>query len=53
MDCSLPGFSVHSIPQARILEWVEFPSPRTLQILKYIPDFKLSVLYDMTHMINS
>ena len=22
MDCSLPGFSVHWIPQARILEWV-------------------------------
>ena len=21
MDCSLPGFSVHGIPQARILEW--------------------------------
>ena len=22
MDCSLPGFSVHGIPQARILDWV-------------------------------
>ena len=22
MDCSLPGSSVHEIPQARILEWV-------------------------------
>ena len=22
MDCSLPGSSVHGIPQARILEWV-------------------------------
>ena len=22
MDCSLPGFSVHGILQARILEWV-------------------------------
>ena len=22
VDCSLPGFSVHGIPQARILEWV-------------------------------
>ena len=22
MDCSLPGFSVHEILQARILEWV-------------------------------
>ena len=31
MDCSLPGFSVHGILQARILEWVEpFPSPGDL-----------------------
>ena len=27
MDCSLPGASVHGILQARILEWVAFPSP--------------------------
>ena len=27
MDCSLPGSSVHRILQARILEWVPFPSP--------------------------
>ena len=26
MDCSLPGFSVHGILQARILEWVAMPS---------------------------
>ena len=26
-DCSLPGSSVHGISQARILEWVPFPSP--------------------------
>ena len=25
MDCSLPGFSVHRILQARILEWVAIP----------------------------
>ena len=32
MDCSLPGFSAHGIPQARILEWKwsPFPSPRDL-----------------------
>ena len=24
MDCSLPGFSVHGIFQARVLEWVAF-----------------------------
>ena len=28
MDCSPPGFSVHGILQARILEWVAMPSPR-------------------------
>ena len=28
MDCSPPGFSVHGILQARILEWVATPSSR-------------------------
>ena len=27
MDCTLPGFSVNEIFQARILEWVSFASP--------------------------
>ena len=30
MDCQLPGSSVHGIFQARILEWVPFPSPEDL-----------------------
>ena len=30
MDCSPPGFSVHGILQARILEWVAMPSSRHL-----------------------
>ena len=30
VDCSLPGFSIHGILQARILEWVTFPSPGDL-----------------------
>ena len=30
MDCSLLGFSVHQILQARILKWVVVPSPRDL-----------------------
>ena len=30
MDCSLPGFSVHGIFRARIMEWVPFPSPGDL-----------------------
>ena len=31
MDCSLPGFSVHGILQARTLEWVaiSFSKPKT------------------------
>ena len=28
MDCSLPGFSVHGILKARILEWVAIPFSR-------------------------
>ena len=28
MDCSLPGSSVHRIPQARTLEWVDVPFSR-------------------------
>ena len=27
MDCSLPGSSVRAILQARILQWLPFPSP--------------------------
>ena len=30
MDCSLPGSSVHGIPQARTLEWVAIPPPGDL-----------------------
>ena len=30
MDCSPPGSAVHEILQARILEWVAFPSPGDL-----------------------
>ena len=29
-DCSLPGSSIHGISQARIVEWLPFPSPRDL-----------------------
>ena len=28
MNCSLPGSSVHGIPQARILQWVALPSSK-------------------------
>ena len=30
MDCNLPGLSVHGVLQARILEWIAFPSPGNL-----------------------
>ena len=30
MDCSLPGSSIHGIFQARVLEWIAFPSPGDL-----------------------
>ena len=30
MDCSRPGSSVHKIFQARVLEWVAFPTSRDL-----------------------
>ena len=30
MDCSLPGSSIHGIFQARVLEWLPFPSPGDL-----------------------
>ena len=30
MDCSLPGFSIHGILQARILEWVTISFPGDL-----------------------
>ena len=30
MSYSLPGFSVHGIFQARIMEWVAIPSPEDL-----------------------
>ena len=43
MDCSLPGFSVHGILQARTLEWVaiSFSSPvATAEFSKFdrVPD---------------
>ena len=30
VDCGPPGSSVHGLSQARILEWVPFPSPGDL-----------------------
>ena len=33
MDCSLPGFSVHGVFQARILEWVASGPTNTVRPL--------------------
>ena len=37
LDCSPPGSSVYGILQARILEWVPFPSPGDLPDLGIEP----------------
>ena len=34
MDCCPPGFSVHGIPQARILEWVAMSSSRGVILIQ-------------------
>jgi len=34
MDCSLPGFSVHGILQARTLEWVAISLPHNSSLNK-------------------
>ena len=32
MDCSLPGSSIHEIPQARILKWIAISSSKELNL---------------------
>ena len=46
MDCSLPGYSVHGIPQPKILEWVAMPSsqPRDQTCISYVSDTGRKVL---------
>ena len=51
MDCSLPGFSVHRILQARILEWVamppsgDLPDPGIKPYMSYVSCIGRQVLY--------
>ena len=51
MDCSLPGYSVHGILQARILEWVAIPftrgfsQPRDRAHISYVFCIGRRVLY--------
>ena len=52
IDCSLPGFSVHEIPQARILEWVAIPFSRGSSQLRGSHPSLLhcrQVLYHLSH----
>ena len=51
MDCDPPGSSVYGIVQARILEWLLFPSPGNhpdLGIEPVSPAFRL-ILYLLSH----
>ena len=56
MDCSPPGFSVHGISQARILEWVAMPSsrgssqPRDQTHISYVSCIGRRVLYQQCHL---
>ena len=43
MDCSPPGFSVHGILQARLLEWVTMPSSSCHALLQSGGTFFLSI----------
>ena len=36
MDCSLPGFSVHEISQARILKWVAISFSITVSVFLFL-----------------
>ena len=43
-NCSMPGSSVHGIPQARVLEWVAMPSSRDLPNLGIEPTSHISCI---------
>ena len=50
MDCSLPDSSVHGIYQARVLEWVPFPSPGDLPNPGIEPGSPvLQILYQLSY----
>ena len=46
MDCSLPGFSIHGILQARILEWIAIPFFRRYSFFfNFILFLNFTILY--------
>ena len=49
MDFNLPGFSVHGILQARILEWVAMPSFRGSSQAKDQIEVCKQFLYHLSH----
>ena len=49
MDCSPPDSSVYGILQARILEWVAFPSPWDLLDPEIKPRSCKKILYCLSH----
>ena len=52
MDCSLPGFSVHGILQARIQEWVAIPFSRESsrpRDLSWVSCIGRQILYPLSH----
>ena len=55
MDCGSPGFAVHGILQARIVEWVAMPSsrgssqPRDQTHISYVSCIGMQVLYHQCH----
>ena len=55
IDCSQPGFSVHGIFQARILEWVtisfsrESPQPRNRTHISSVSCIVRQILYQLSH----
>ena len=44
MDCSLPGFSIHGIFQARVLEWVAIAFSVISMNVGYFLEHKFKVL---------
>ena len=48
MDCSLPGFSIHGIFQARVLEWGAIASKVLINEMRlYFHSFQLWFLYTL------
>ena len=52
MDCSLPGFSVHGILQARTLEWVAISFSKCSEADVQLLDFYMLILHPVS-LVNS